>query len=81
MDRILEAHYAPPSRNPTLQKEKAELLKRSREVQDPTRSVRTIQAKHAKPVEKSRTDSELNGKGLEKSSRGRQSLGRSRDSS
>lgn len=78
MDRILEAHYAPPSRTATLQKEKVELLTKSRDVQDP-KNVRAIQSKHAKPVEKNRTDSEVRGKGVEKSGRERQSLGRSRE--
>ena len=78
MDRILEAHYAPSSRTSTTQKEKVELLRRNREMQDP-RSARATQAKHANAMESNRTDSEVNGKGLEKSSRGRQSLGRSRE--
>ena len=78
MDRILEAHYAPPNRTATLQKEKVELLRKSREMQDP-RSARAIQAKHAKPLEKNRMDSEVKGKGVEKSGRERQSLGRARE--
>ena len=78
MDRILEAHYAPSSRTSTTQKEKTELLRRNREMQD-ARSARATQAKNAKPVESNRADSEVKGKGLEKSSRGRQSLGRSRE--
>lgn len=78
MDRILEAHYAPSSRISTTQKEKAELLRRNRETQDP-RNARATPSKHAKPMESNRPDSEVNGKGLEKSSRGRQSLGRSRE--
>ena len=78
MDRILEAHYTPPNRTTAPQKEKAEPLKKSREVQDP-RSVRAIQAKHAKPQEKNGVDSEVRGKGAEKRGRERQSLGRSRE--
>ena len=78
MDRILEAHYAPPSRTATLQKEKGEIRKRSREMQDP-KSVRVTPTKHAKPLEKHRADSEMRGKGVEKSGRERQSLGRSRE--
>ena len=78
MDRILEAHYAPPNRAATLQKERVELLTKSREMQDP-RSVRAIQTKHTKPLEKNRMDSEARGKGVEKTGRERQSLGRSRE--
>lgn len=78
MDRILEAHYAPPSRTATLQKEKAESRKRSREMQDP-RNVRVTPTKHTKPLEKHRADGEVRGKGGEKSGRERQSLGRLRE--
>ena len=78
MDRILEAHYAPSSRTSTAQKEKVELLRRNREMQDP-RSAKATQVKHAKPMESNRAENEVNGKGLEKSSRRRQSLGRSRE--
>ena len=76
MDRILEAHYAPPNRTAVLQKEKVELLRKGREMHE-SRSVRGIQAKHAKPLEKNRMDSEMRGKGAEKGGRERQSLGRS----
>ena len=78
MDRILEAHYAPSSRSSTTQKEKADPLRRNRETQDP-RSAKSTPPKHAQSLESKRPDSEVNGKGLEKSSRGRQSLGRSRE--
>ena len=78
MDRILEAHYAPSSRTSNTQKEKVELLRRNRDIQDP-RNARASPAKHANPMESKRAESEVNGKGLEKSSRGRQSLGRSRE--
>lgn len=75
MDRILEAHYAPPNRTAALQKEKAELLRKSKEMQD-SRNVKTPEAKHAKPPEKNRVDSEGRGKGVERG-RERHSLGRS----
>lgn len=73
MDRILEAHYAPPDRTAALQKEKAELVRKSKEILD-SRSAKTPETKRAKPLEKSRVDSEIRGKGTER--RERQSLGR-----
>ena len=73
MDRILEAYYAPPNRVAALQKEKAELRK-TKEMQD-SRTVRTPEAKHAKPLEKNRVDSEGRGKCAERG-RERHSLGR-----
>lgn len=75
MDRILDAHYAPSNRTATLQKEKSELLRRSKETQEP-RNVKTPEAKHAKPLEKNRVDSEGRGKGGERG-RERRSTGRS----
>lgn len=74
MDRILETHYAPPNRGAALQKEKSE-LKKTKEMQDP-RSLRPPEAKHAKPLERNRVDSEVKGKGAERG-RERHSAGRS----
>lgn len=76
MDRVLEAHYAPPKQTMASQKEKVELLRKSRDMQD-SRGVRSIQTKHAKSLEKNRGDSEARGKGAEKNGRERHSLGRS----
>lgn len=76
MDRILEAHYAPPSRTAALQKETTELLRKSREMQEP-RSVRGAQTKHTKPLDKNRVDKDTRGKSGKESGRERQSLGRS----
>ena len=70
MDRILEAHYAQPNRTAVLPKEKVDIRRKSREMQDP-RSVRATQAKNAKPLEKNRVDAEFRGKGVEKSGRER----------
>ena len=75
MDRILDAHYAPPHRTATLQKEKSELLRKSKETQE-ARNVKTPEAKHAKPLEKNRVDSEGRAKGGERG-RERRSTGRS----
>lgn len=75
MDRILEAHYAPPNRTTTLHKEKSELLRKNKETQE-SRSVKTPEGKHAKPLEKNRMDSEGRGKGGERG-RERRSIGRS----
>lgn len=75
MDRILEARYAPPNIIAGLQKEKTELLRKSKEIQD-SRSVKIPEAKHAKPLGKDRVDRDVRGKGTE-SGRERQSLGRS----
>lgn len=74
MDRVLEAHYAPPNRSAALQKQKSELLKKSKEVQD-SRSVKAPEAKRAKPLGKDRVDHDARGKGAE-SGRERQLLGR-----
>ena len=76
MDRILESHYKLPNSTAALHKEKSELLRKSREMQDP-RSIKGTPIKHAKPLEKKRMDSEIRGKGGEKNGRERQSLGRS----
>ena len=76
MDRILEAHYTPPSRSPALQKETTELLRKSREMHEP-RSIRGGQTKHTKPLDKNRVDKDTRGKGGKESGRDRQSLGRS----
>lgn len=75
MDRILDAHYAPPHRTATLQKEKSELLKKNKETQEP-RNVKTPDAKHAKPLEKNKVDSEGKGKGGDRG-RERRSTGHS----
>lgn len=75
MDRILEAHYAPPNRSAALQKEKAELLRKGKEMQE-SRSLKTPESKHVKPLEKNRVDSEGRGKAAERG-RERHSLGRS----
>ena len=75
MDRILEARYVPPNSIATLPKEKAELLKRQKEMQDP-KSVKTPETKNAKPLEKNRVDSGVRGKGAERG-RERRSQGRS----
>ncbi len=75
MDRILETHYAPPNRISALQKEKTDLLRKSKDMQE-SRSVKTPESKHGKTLEKNRVDSEGRGKGGERG-RERHSLGRS----
>lgn len=62
MDRVLEAHYAPPNRNTAHQKEKAEPLRKGKETQD-SRRVKAPEAKHAKSQGKDRVDRDARGKG------------------
>lgn len=75
MDRVLEAHYTPPNRVTALQKEKTELSRKSKEMQD-SRGVKAPDSKHAKLLGKDRLDRDARGKGAE-SGRERQSQGRS----
>ena len=55
MDRILEARYTLSNRIATLQKEKTELPRKSKEVQD-SRTVEAPEAKRARPLGKDRGD-------------------------
>ena len=68
MDRILERHYAPPNRISALQKERPDLLRKNKDMQE-SRSVKTPDFKHVKPLERNRVDSEGRGKGGERGQR------------
>ena len=75
MNRVLEAHSKQPNRVMPTQKERAELLRKNKEMQD-SRSTKSPEARQAKSLEKNRVGSEVKGKGAERG-RERRSQGRS----